>query len=85
MNKEDVILDIRNLTVHYVLDDETVEAVNDLSLTLKKGRIIGLVGETGAGKTSTALSILNLIPKPPCKIIAKDSSSSTPRKITTAS
>ena len=65
MNKEDVILDIRNLTVHYVLDDETVEAVNDLSLTLKKGRIIGLVGETGAGKTSTALSILNLIPKPP--------------------
>ena len=62
---EDVVLDIRDLTVHYVLDDETVEAVNDISLTLKKGRIIGLVGETGAGKTSTALAILNLIPHPP--------------------
>ena len=62
---DDVILDIRHLTVHYVLEDETVEAVNDLSLSLKKGKIIGLVGETGAGKTSTALSILNLIPSPP--------------------
>jgi len=63
--ENDPILDIRDLTVHYVLEDDCVEAVNDISLQLKKGRILGLVGETGAGKTSTALAIQNLIPSPP--------------------
>ena len=63
--QNDLILDIRDLTVHYVLEDDCVEAVNDISLQLKKGRILGLVGETGAGKTSTALAIQNLIPSPP--------------------
>ncbi|MBR5981112.1 MAG: ABC transporter ATP-binding protein [Firmicutes bacterium] len=63
--ESDLILDIRNLTVHYVLEDDCVEAVNDVSIQLKKGRILGLVGETGAGKTSTALAIQNLIPSPP--------------------
>ena len=51
--------------IHYVLEEETVEAVNGVSLTLKKGQTLGLVGETGAGKTSTALAILNLVPNPP--------------------
>ncbi len=63
--EEDLILDIRDLTVHYVLEDDCVEAVNDISIQLKRGRILGLVGETGAGKTSTALAIQNLIPSPP--------------------
>lgn len=62
---DDLILDVEHLTVHYVLDDETVEAVNDISIKLRRGRILGLVGETGAGKTTTALSLLNLIPDPP--------------------
>ena len=62
---DSLVLDIQNLTVHYVLEDETVEAVNDISIQLKKGQILGLVGETGAGKTSTALAALNLIPDPP--------------------
>lgn len=61
----DVVLDVKNLVVHYVLKKETVEAVNDISFTLKKGRAIGLVGETGAGKTTAALSIMNLVPDPP--------------------
>jgi len=61
----DVLLEVRDLVVHYVLENETVEAVNGLSMTLKKGQTLGLVGETGAGKTSTALSILNLIQVPP--------------------
>ena len=62
---EEVLLDVKDLVVHYVLEGETVEAVNGVSFRLKKGQTLGLVGETGAGKTSTALSILNLIPNPP--------------------
>ena len=68
----EVLLDVRDLVVHYVLEKETVEAVNGLSLTLKKRQTLGLVGETGAGKTSTALSILNLIPVPPGVIKSGD-------------
>ena len=60
-----LVLDMQHLTIHYVLEDETVEAVNDISIQLRKGQILGLVGETGAGKTSTALAALNLIPDPP--------------------
>ena len=63
--EEDVVLDIRDLVVHYELEDETVEAVNGISLKLKKGESLGLVGETGAGKTSTCLSVLNLVQTPP--------------------
>ena len=61
----DYVLEIENLVVHYELENEVVEAVNGVSFKLKKGETIGLVGETGAGKTSTALAILNMIPDPP--------------------
>ena len=61
----DAVLEVKDLVVHYVLEDETVEAVNGISLSLKKGQTLGLIGETGAGKTSTALAILNLVPNPP--------------------
>lgn len=62
------ILDIKDLMVHYETDDGCVEAVNGLSLSIGKKKTMGLVGETGAGKTTTALSILNLVPSPPGKI-----------------
>ena len=64
-NSADTVLDVKDLVVHYVLEDETVEAVNGVSFSLKKGQTLGLVGETGAGKTSTALAILNLVQTPP--------------------
>lgn len=66
------ILDIKNLVVHYITDEGVVEAVNGLDISLKIGETLGLVGETGAGKTTTALSILRLVPDPPGKIIDGD-------------
>jgi len=68
VHDDDVLLEIKNLVVHYELEGETVEAVNGVDLTLRKGQTLGLVGETGAGKTSTALSVLNLVQSPPGKI-----------------
>ena len=64
----EAILEIRNLSVRYVTMDGTSEAVSNVSLTINKGETLGLVGETGAGKTTTALSILNLLPTPPAEI-----------------
>jgi peptide/nickel transport system ATP-binding protein len=65
----DNILEIKNLVVHYVTEAATVKAVNDISISLARGESLGLVGETGAGKTTTALSIMQLIPEPPGKIV----------------
>ena len=59
------ILEIKDLTIQYHADNRVVEAVNKLNLTLAKGESLGLVGETGAGKTTTALGIMGLIPNPP--------------------
>ncbi len=64
------ILDIRDLEVSYGSGAETVRAVNGLSLALEKGMALGLVGETGAGKTTTALSILRMIQEPQGRIAA---------------
>lgn len=61
----DNIIEIKNLTIQYKTDERTVEAVNRLNLTLARGESLGLVGETGAGKTTTALGIMGLIPDPP--------------------
>ena len=63
-NKE-YVLNIEDLVVYYELEKETVKAINGINLKLEKGKTLGLVGETGAGKTTTALSILNLVPDPP--------------------
>jgi len=63
MNNQGSLLEIKNLTVQYVTDGECVHAVNNISLTIPQGKTLGLVGETGAGKTTTALSILKLLPK----------------------
>lgn len=63
------LLEIKNLTIHYITDDGVVHAVNDIGLELEKGETLGLVGETGAGKTTTALGIMRLIPDPPGKIL----------------
>lgn len=63
MEKNERLLDINSINVEYRTDDATYYAVNDLTLSLCKGETLGLVGETGAGKTTTALSILRLLPQ----------------------
>ena len=61
----DLVLDIKDLVVHYETEDSDVHAVNGIDIAIGKKRTLGLVGETGAGKTTTALSIMNLVPDPP--------------------
>ena len=67
--ENEILLDIENLWVNYSTDDGIVKALNGVSLKLKKGETFGLVGETGAGKTTLAKAIMSLIPSPPGKVI----------------
>ena len=64
------ILEVKDLIVEYTSGKDIVKAVNGISFKLEKGELLGLVGETGAGKTTTALSIMQLIPSPPGKIVS---------------
>ena len=61
-------MEIKNLAVHFHMEDGTVNALNGIDLELYNGETLGLVGETGAGKTTLAKSIMQLIPVPPGKI-----------------
>lgn len=61
-------LSVRHLTVEYTSEGEVIHAVNDVSFDLEKGKTIGLVGETGAGKTSIAKAILRILPEPPARV-----------------
>ena len=70
MTNEIPELKVENLVVRYDTEDAKVHAVNDISFEVYKGTTMGLVGETGAGKTTTALSIMRLIPNPPGKMIS---------------
>ncbi|MCC8105504.1 MAG: ABC transporter ATP-binding protein [Clostridiales bacterium] len=61
-------LKINDLVVEYSSGGQIVQAVNHVDLTVKKGKTLGLVGETGAGKTTIAKTILRILPMPPAKI-----------------
>jgi len=63
----DNILEIRDLVVEYHTDDAVIHAVNKVQLDVRKGETIGLVGETGAGKTTIARSIMRILQTPPAK------------------
>lgn len=67
MEKEK-LLDIKDLSVTYKTEDGIVYAVNNLNLTLEPKETLGFVGETGAGKTTTAMTIMGLLPTPPGKV-----------------
>ena len=63
--KPDLALEIQNLSVEYRTGGSVVKALNSLDLSIKRGTALGLVGETGAGKTTTGLAVLRLVPDPP--------------------
>jgi len=69
-NHKEELLQVKNLVIHYEMDDEVVEAVNNVSFTIRKGETFGIIGETGAGKTTIALSIMGLLPPPRSHIIS---------------
>ena len=62
------ILEIKNLVVEYLASETVVHAVNGVSLAVKKGETIGLVGETGAGKTTIARAVMCILQEPPAKL-----------------
>jgi oligopeptide transport system ATP-binding protein len=64
------LLEVRDLTVRFYTLDGVVHAVNGVSYTLEEGQTLGIVGESGCGKSVSALSVMGLIPQPPGKIIA---------------
>jgi peptide/nickel transport system ATP-binding protein len=66
---DDYLLEIKNLAVEYHTDDGVIYAVNNINLNVRKGETIGLVGETGAGKTTIAKSVLRILPTPPAKLM----------------
>jgi peptide/nickel transport system ATP-binding protein len=67
-SKNGVFLSVRGLVVEYTAEGQVIHAVNGVSFELEHGKTFGLVGETGAGKTSTAKAILRILPDPPAKI-----------------
>ena len=68
MAEKQYCIDIQDLAVKFTTMDGVVHAVNGVDLKIEKGKTLGLVGETGAGKTTTALSVLRLIPNPPGEV-----------------
>jgi len=68
--KVDKLLEIKNLKIQYKTDNGIVHAVENLDLEVGNGETLGFVGETGAGKTTTALGILQLVPEPAGEIVS---------------
>ena len=68
--KNNRVLEVNDLRTYFYTDSGVVKAVDGVSFNLKRGETLGIVGETGSGKSVTALSILRLIPEPPGKIVS---------------
>ena len=64
------LLEVRNLSTEFNTASGAIRAVNDVSFAVKEGEVLGLVGESGCGKSVTALSIMRLVPNPPGRIVA---------------
>ena len=71
-SKNRPLLEVRNLTVHFLTEEGVIRAVESVSFEIFPGEILGLVGESGCGKSVTGLSLLKLIPIPPGRIVSGD-------------
>ena len=69
ISENHLLLKIRNLHTYFFLDEGVLKAVDGIDLDLREGETLGIVGESGCGKSVTALSILQLLPSPPGKIV----------------
>jgi oligopeptide/dipeptide ABC transporter ATP-binding protein len=69
-NREDVILDVRDLHTYFFPRRGVVKAVDGVSFSLRRGESLGIVGESGCGKTMTALSLVRLVPSPAARIVS---------------
>ncbi|MFJ7665498.1 ABC transporter ATP-binding protein [Lysinibacillus sp. NPDC097195] len=67
--KQDTVLEVKNLQTYFYSSEGVAKAVDGVSFTLHKGETLGIVGESGCGKSMTSLSLLRLVPSPPGKII----------------
>lgn len=66
----DPILDVRDLSVHFQVEDRLIKAVNNISFQLQRGQTLGIVGESGSGKSVTSLAVMGLVPSPPGKVVS---------------
>ena len=64
------LLEIKGLKTHFKTDDGWLHAVDGVDLTIERGETVGVVGESGCGKTVTAMTVLKLMPMPPGRIVA---------------
>lgn len=69
IQKNDILLSVDNLSTHFFTEDGVVKSVENVGFGIPKGKTFALVGESGCGKSVTALSIMQLIPQPPGKIV----------------
>src|SRR3989442_12256200 len=62
--QDGTLLEVKNLKTHFFLDEGTVRAVDGVDFNIQRGQTLGVVGESGCGKSITARSILRIVPKP---------------------
>ena len=68
--KDETVLAVENLVTSFKVLGREINAVDNCSFTVQKGKTLGIVGESGCGKSVTSLSLMRLIPNPPGKIVS---------------
>src|SRR5699024_12547432 len=69
MDKRKIVLDVKDLQTSFITDSGEVSAVDHVDFNIREGEVLGIVGESGCGKSVTSLSVMGLVPSPPGEII----------------